>query len=714
MKQVMFSDGSIKIEEVPVPLCEPGTVLVKTDHSCISIGTELSGIRSSGASLWKRALRNPKYVRKVIDMVLSDGFAHTRRLVDERLFVEQPIGYSLSGVVIAVGADIEEFAIGDRVACAGSQCAYHAELVSIPKNLLTHIPENVGFDEASTVALGAIALQGVRRASPTLGETFVVIGLGVLGQLTAQILKANGCKVIGVDLDRDRLAIAQKNGMNWSIHPDDGSDVQSVARLSGGVGVDGVIITAASPSDAIVSTAFQVCRKKARVVLVGDIGLNLQRADFYIKELDFFISTSYGPGRYDKEYEDNGLDYPVAYVRWTENRNMAEYLRLVAEGTVLIKSLITQTYNIEHAEIAYNMIQSKEDKPLMLLLTYPKMVKEVSRNVYLSVVSKKEKTNKIRVALIGAGNFAKGVHLPNLLELKSDYVLRAVVSRTGHNAASIARRYGADYCSTDYDEVLVDKDIDAVIISTRHDKHGSMALQALKAGKHVLLEKPLALKESELVALEDFFADGDSAKPILLTGFNRRFSPHAVAIASQLQKRSNPMIINYRMNAGYIPPNHWVHSGEGGGRNRGEACHIYDLFTFLTGSVVISVQASSIIPKTDYFSASDNFVASINFKDGSLAILTYTAMGAVGFPKESMDIFVDEKVITLNDYRCTSTVGVKQKPLKSRTSEKGQLQELEAFAAAVKGREPWPIPLWQQMQATRISYEVDRLLNIKI
>ena len=293
MKQVMFSDGSIKIEEVPVPLCEPGTVLVKTDHSCISIGTELSGIRSSGASLWKRALRNPKHVRKVIDMVLSDGFAHTRRLVDERIFVEQPIGYSLSGVVIAVGSDIEEFAIGDRVACAGSQCAYHAELVSIPKNLLTHIPENVGFDEASTVALGAIALQGVRRASPTLGETFVVIGLGVLGQLTAQILKANGCKVIGVDLDRDRLALAQKNGMNWGIHPDDGSDVQSVARLSGGVGVDGVIITAASSSDAIVSTAFQMCRKKARVVLVGDIGLNLQRADFYIKELDFFISTSY-------------------------------------------------------------------------------------------------------------------------------------------------------------------------------------------------------------------------------------------------------------------------------------------------------------------------------------------------------------------------------------------------------------------------------------
>ena len=711
MKQVMVSGGSVRLEEVPAPLVEPGTVLVRTHHSCISIGTEMSGVRSSGASLWKRALRKPQHVRKVIDMVLSDGLAYTRRLVQERLSIEQPTGYSLSGVVVAVGAGVEDCAPGDRVACAGSQCAFHAEVVRIPRNLLVHIPEGVGFEEASSVALGAIAMQGVRRASPTLGETFVVIGLGVLGQLAAQILKANGCRVIGIDLDRDRLALAQQHGMHWGVHPDDGSDVQIVARLSGGVGADGVIITAASPSDAIVSTAFQMCRKKARVVLVGDVGLDLQRADFYVKELDFLISTSYGPGRYDQAYEEGGLDYPVEQVRWTENRNMGEYLRLISDGVLAIMPMIAAVHDIDNAAVAYGSLQSDTDKPLMVLLSYPHKSAEAGPRIHLPTSSKNVTTDKIRMALIGAGGFAKGMHLPNLVELKSEFALRAVVSRTGHNAASTGKRFGADYCTTDYQEVLADKSVDAVIISTRHNKHGSMALEALKAGKHVLLEKPLALEESELVALEAFFADGDDAKPVLLTGFNRRFSPYAVAIAGQLEKRSNPMIINYRMNAGYIPLDHWVHGAEGGGRNLGEACHIYDLFTFLTGSVVRSVQASAIVPRTDYFSAADNFVANLTFEDGSVASLTYTALGTAEFPKESMDIFVDGKVISLDDYRRLSTCGAKQKPLATHTSEKGQMQELVAFAAAVKGRAPWPIPLWQQMQATRISFEVERWLK---
>ncbi|MDB4214592.1 bi-domain-containing oxidoreductase [Burkholderiaceae bacterium] len=711
MKQVMVSGGAVRLEEVPAPLVERGTVLVRTHHSCISIGTEMSGVRSSGASLWKRALRQPQHVRKVIDMVLSDGLAYTRRLVQERLSIEQPTGYSLSGVVVAVGAGVEDCAPGDRVACAGSQCAFHAEVVRIPRNLLVHIPDGVGFEEASSVALGAIAMQGVRRANPTLGETFVVIGLGVLGQLTAQILKANGCRVIGIDLDRDRLALAQQHGMHSAVHPDDGSDVQSVARLSGGIGADGVIITAASPSDAIVSTAFQMCRKKARVVLVGDVGLNLQRADFYVKELDFLISTSYGPGRYDQAYEEGGVDYPVEQVRWTENRNMAEYLRLLADGALAIKPMIAAVHDIDNAGIAYSSLQSITDKPLMVLLSYPHKSAEASPRIHLPASSKSVTTDKIRMALIGAGGFAKGMHLPNLVELNSEYALRAVVSRTGHNAASTGKRFCADYCTTDYQEVLADKDIDAVIIATRHDKHGSMALEALKAGKHVLIEKPLALEESELVALEAFFADGADAKPVLLTGFNRRFSPYAVAIAGQLEKRSNPMIVNYRMNAGYIPLDHWVHGAEGGGRNRGEACHIYDLFTFLTGAAVRSVQASAIVPTTAYFSAADNFVANLTFKDGSVATLTYTALGTEEFPKESMDIFVDGKVISLDDYRRLSTCGVKQKSLVTRTSEKGQLQELVAFASAVKGRTSWPIPLWQQMQATRISYEIEGLLQ---
>ncbi len=710
MKQVLVSGGVVRLEDVPAPVVEPGTVLVRMDHSCISIGTEMSGVKSSGTPLWKRALNQPQHVRKVVDMVLADGIAQTRRLVSERLAIELPTGYSGAGVVIEVGVGVDEFVPGDRVACAGAQCAFHAEVVRIPRNLVARIPDKVGFEEASSVALGAIALQGVRRASPTLGETFVVVGLGILGQMTVQMLRANGCRVIGVDLDRERIALAQQHGMNWGIHPDDVSDVAHVARLTDGAGADGVIITAASPSDAIVSTAFNMCRKKARVVLVGDVGLDLQRADFYAKELDFFISTSYGPGRYDTQYEEKGLDYPLGYVRWTENRNMVEYLRLIADGAIAVKPLIAAVHPIEKVDAAYAALQSGAGKPLMVLLAYSRANALATRRIALTPVSATSGHPAIRIALIGAGGFAKGMHLLNLAELGADYHLCAVASRTGHNAASTGKRFGADYCTTDYREILDDKDVDAVIIATRHDTHASIALEALKAGKHVLLEKPLALEEPELAAIEAFFATGSGAKPVLLTGFNRRFSPHAERIEGMVRKRSNPMIINYRMNAGYITLDHWVHSNEGGGRNRGEACHIYDLFTFLTNSISTDIQASTIVPRTGYYSSSDNFVANITFKDGSVATLTYTSLGTSEFPKEAMDIFVDGMVFSLDDYRHMAIAGVRQKPLVMRSPNKGHREELVAFARAVKGESDWPIPLWQQLQATRISFEVDRLL----
>ena len=710
MKQVLISGGSVRLEDVPAPVAEPGTILVRMDHSCISIGTEMSGVKSSGTPLWKRALRQPQHVRKVVDMLLSDGIKQTRRVVQERLAIELPTGYSGAGVVLEVGAGIEEFAPGDRVACAGAQCAFHAEVVRIPRNLIASIPDNVGFDAASSVALGAIALQGVRRAKPTLGESFVVIGLGILGQLTVQILRANGCRVIGVDLDRDRIALAERHGLHWGVHPDDGDDVTHVARLTDGAGADGVIVTAASPSDAIISAAFRMCRKKARVVLVGDVGLDLQRVDFYAKELDFLISTSYGPGRYDERYEEDGLDYPLGYVRWTENRNMVEYLRLIADGVIDLKPLIAAVHPIAEVDVAYRMLQSGAGKPLMVLLSYPQLPAEMPRRIALSPRVQDASSDAIRIAVIGAGGFAKGMHLPNLIELKSHYRLRAVVSRTGHNAASAGTRFGADYCATDYREVLDDKEVDAVIIATRHDTHASIALEALKAGKHVLLEKPLALEEPDLAAIEAFFATGSGVKPVLLTGFNRRFSPYAERIAGMIRKRSNPMIINYRMNAGYIPLDHWVHSAEGGGRNRGEACHIYDLFTFFTGSIATRIQACAIVPKTSYYSPSDNFVANIAFEDGSVATLTYTALGTSEFPKETMEIFVDGTVASLDDYRRMAIAGLKQKPFATRAPDKGQKEELVAFARAVKGESEWPIPLWQQLQATRISFEVDRLL----
>jgi len=711
MRQVLVSGGKVHLEDVPAPGVEPGTVLIQMDHSCISIGTEMSGVKSSGVPLWKRAMRQPQHVKKVVDMLMNDGLAQTRKLVQERLSVELPLGYSGAGTVLGVGEGVDEFAPGDRVACAGAQCAFHAEVVRVPKNLVVPVPDAVGLDVASSVALGAIAMQGVRRASPTLGETFVVIGLGILGQLTVQMLRANGCRVIGVDLDRERIALASRHGMSWGVHPDDADDVAHVARITGGTGADGVIITAASPSDAIVSAAFRMCRKKARVVLVGDVGLDLQRADFYVKELDFLISSSYGPGRYDARYEEGGLDYPLAYVRWTEGRNMAEYLRLIADGTLDVKSMVAAVHPIDQVDEAYRSLQSGTEKPLMVLLSYPQRSEATGRRTPLAPQrAAPQGPGPIRVALIGAGGFAKGMHLPNLQELKDDFILRAVASRTGHNAASTGKRFSADYCTTDHQEVLKDPDVDAVIIATRHDSHATLALDALRAGKHVLLEKPMALTEDELQAIEAFYDEAQGPTPVLLTGFNRRFSPYAQRIGSLVQKRSNPMLINYRMNAGYIPLDHWVHGPEGGGRNRGEACHIYDLFTFLTGSPVKSVQATALKPTTRYYSATDNFVATLGFEDGSVASLTYTALGSAEFPKESMEVFVDGMVISLNDYRALTVTGSRHKPLETRASDKGQKEELQAFAAAIRGRADWPIPLWQQLQATRIGIDVDRFL----
>lgn len=712
MKQVLVSGGKARLEEVPAPMVDRGSVLVRVDHSCISVGTEMAGLKASAVPLWQKALRQPDKVRMVVDIAMNEGLAAARRQVRERSAVELPIGYSAAGVVVEVGEGVEHVLPGDRVACAGAQCAFHAEIICVPKNLVVKVPANVGLDAASSVALGAIALQGVRRAGPTLGETFVVIGLGILGQLSVQFLRANGCRVIGVDVDRRRLALAQRLGMHQGVHPEDADDVLQVSRMTGGLGADGVIITAASPSDEIVSTAFRMCRRKARVVLVGDVGLDLRREDIYAKELDFLVSTSYGPGRYDQRYEEGGVDYPLAYVRWTEARNMEEYLRLLSDGRVDVAALITAVHSLENIEGAYRSLESGSDRPMMVLLAYPGVAEGPQRRVALTTSAGGIARNGvIRVALIGAGGFAKGMHLPNLAALGSQYKLRAVVSRTGHNATLTGKRFHADYCSTDYRQVLDDPDVDAVIIATRHQAHAHLALEALQAGKHVLVEKPLALDEEDLVAIERFYGDCTAPKPVLLTGFNRRFSRHAQRIAEMVRSRTNPMVINYRMNAGYVPLDHWVHGPEGGGRNKGEACHIYDLFGFITGARVTSIQAMALRPATDYYSQADNFIATLAFDDGSIATLTYTALGSGAYPKEKMDLFVDGMVISLDDFRKLEVVGSGDKGFETRVAEKGQLQELEEFAAAIRGERDWPIPLWQQAQATRIGTSVDDFLR---
>lgn len=713
MKQVLVRRGQAVVERVPAPAAEAGTVLVRVDHSCISIGTEMSGVRSSGRPLWKRALDQPEQVRRVAGMVAQQGVRATADAVRGKLDAGTATGYSAAGTVVEAGAGVDDLPPGTRVAVAGAQYAHHAEVVRVPRNLAVPVPDGVSLADASTVTLGAIALQGVRRASPTLGETFVVIGLGILGQLTAQLLAANGCRVIGTDLDRGRIRTALELGMHLGVHPEDGAEPDQVSRLTDGVGADGVIITAATPSDAVMSTAFRMCRRKGRVVLVGDVGLALNREDFYRNELDFLISTSYGPGRYDERYEEHGLDYPVGYVRWTENRNMREYLRLVAEGKVRVAPLVAATYPVDQAGEAYAGLAGAE-KPLMVLLSYPSAAGEdpLARRVANPRAAPSPGSGRVRLALVGAGGFARGMHLPNLKALDDLYQLRAVVSRTGHNAAGTAAQFGAEYSATDYAEVLADPQVDAVLLATRHDLHAPMLLQALRAGKHVLVEKPLALTAAETEEVRAFYAAAPAqGAPVLLTGFNRRFSPFAARAAELLAGRSSPLLMQYRMNAGYIPLDHWVHGPEGGGRNRGEACHIYDLFTFLCGARVASVQAAPVRPATGHYSPRDNFVATISFTDGSVGTLVYTALGASDLPKERMEVFADGKVLVLDDYLRLTVHGARAKGVELKAQDKGQKEELRAFAAAVLGGGAWPIPLWQQLQATEIALEVEEMLG---
>ena len=708
MKQILIRSGAAIIAEVPQPMIEPDEILVQVRVSCLSIGTEMSGVKLSAVPMWKRALNQPDNVKKVINMAASHGISQAISTIREKKNLSNPTGYSSSGVVMRIGSSVSDLKIGDRVACAGSP---HAELIKVTRNLCVPIPEEVDFDSASTVTLGAIALQGIRRAQPTLGETFVVIGLGVLGQLTIQMLKANGCKTIGLDLDKTRIDLAKDLGMNIGLDSNEENDFEQISRFTNGYGADGVIITAASSSNEIISTAFNLCRKKGRVVLVGDVGLDLKRPDFYAKELDFFISTSYGPGRYDHQYEEKGLDYPISYVRWTENRNMEEYIRLLANDQVSIKSMVSATYPVEDAPEAYAVLNTQKNKYLMILLTYPEKEVPVITRVNITSSRTEFKNEKVRIAVLGAGGFARGTHLPLIKSLNDKYTLQAIVTRTAHTAKSVAEQYAAVYASTDYKEVLNDPNVDAVIIATRHHLHGQMALEALKAGKHVLLEKPLSLTYQDIENMDIFIKESNEKDlPVLMTGYNRRFSPFAKKMQSLLNARSAPFIINYRMNAGFISDEHWVHGPEGGGRNVGEACHIYDLFLFLANSKVTELTATSINPRSNHYRYNDNFVTTLSFENGSIATLTYTALGSKDYSKEMADLYFDGKIVILNDYKSLDVYGKREKSLVTPLQDKGHRNQLTEFYEAIRTGK-WPIPWWQQQQSAQIALAVEGQLK---
>lgn len=709
MKQVLVKGGSVVVAEVPAPKVGARNVLVRVAYSCISAGTELAGVRMSALPLYKRALKQPENVKRVLQMVREQGIAHTLERVQGKMASGSPTGYSAAGVVIDLGAEVEGFAIGDRVACAGAGIANHAEIIDVPVNLAVRVPDELALAHAATVTLGAIALQGVRRAAPTLGETVLVVGLGLLGQLTVQLLRANGCRVIGVDPDRQRRDLACAGGAGDVLDPGTGGHADQVLSLTGGNGADAVIVAAAGASDEIVSAAFHACRRKGRVVLVGDVGLGLRRADFYAKEIDFLISASYGPGRYDPLYEEGGQDYPLGYVRWTENRNMGAYLALLAAGQVRLAPLAPRTFTLDAASEAYGSLDAGEDRALLALLEYPPRDGAESK---LTTLQRRAAPvpGRVRVAIIGAGGFAQGMHLPNLQRLRDRFEIRAIASRTGSNARAVAEQYGAAYATTDMDAVLDDKDVDLVIIATRHHLHAPLALAALGRGKHVLVEKPLALDEGQLAAIEAFYGGPTATRPMLMIGFNRRFSPAIAAVQNLLAQRSSPMMLSYRMNAGFIPADSWVHGAEGGGRNIGEACHIYDLFGALTRSTPTTVGAHSIAPASPRWRRDDNFVATVRFADGSLCSLSYTALGDKSFPKERMEIFCDGMVVALDDYRSLTVTGRRSRGWSASAPQKGQFEELVALADGLRSG-VWPISLAEQVSATRVSFEVERQLR---
>ena len=710
MKQVLLTGAGVEVREIAAPLVEPGAMLVRVAHSCISVGTEMSGVRDSNLPLWRRAMQRPDQVRRLVGLVAREGIDAARAIVETKLAAAQPVGYSAVGHVIAVGDGVSDLAIGERVACAGAKSAHHAEIICVPRNLVVAVPEAVSDRDAATVTLGAIALQGVRRLQPTLGESVVVIGLGAIGQITVQLLKAAGARVIGVDIDRKRLAEAVAVGLDAGVHPQDTDPIAQASRLTDGNGADGVIVTAASQSGEILSTAFRMCRRKARVVVVGDVGLDLDRADIYSKELDFLISTSYGPGRYDRTYEEAGLDYPIAYVRWTENRNMAEYLRQLADGRVRIEPLGQVAFPVGRAADAYKALSDAAERPLFAFLDYDtSSSRPIDRRVELRPVARRAGETGIRLALIGTGNFAKSTHLPLLQQMRREFALHAVVSRRGHEADSMARQYGAAVSATDVDAVLDDPRIEAMLIATRHDSHADLVVRALEKGKHVLVEKPLCLTQAELQAIEAVVARLGDRCPVLMTGFNRRFSPHAAAAKALVDQRTNPFIAAYRVNAGHLPPDHWVHGAAGGGRNIGEACHFYDLIGYLANAPVTSVDARAIRPSTAHYLRSDNFVAVMTFADGSVGNLTYTALGSADHPKELLDIYSDGRVLQITDFKEFKTAGCKAERI--TRNDKGHAAELAAFRRAVLGETAWPIPLWQQTQAMRIAFDVEAQLG---
>jgi predicted dehydrogenase/threonine dehydrogenase-like Zn-dependent dehydrogenase len=705
MKQVLqsYRTGELWLAEVPVPACEAGGVVVRTRASLVSSGTEKQKITLAKKSLLGKAMARPDLVSQVLKKVKSEGVFSTFDKVSAKLDEPIPLGYSAAGEVIEVGRQTVGFAIGARVAVAGAGYANHSEFNFVPANLCAAIPEGVSFADASFATIGAIALQGVRQADPLLGERVVVVGLGLLGLLTVQILKANGCAVLGFDPDDNKVALAQSLGADAAVSTE---AEQACAAFTGGRGADAVIITAATPSHGPIESAAAMSRHRGRVVAVGLVGLNVPRDAFYQKELDLRMSMSYGPGRYDPSYEEGGNDYPFAYVRFTEQRNMESFLYLVQQGKVTPSALVTHRIPFDDALDAYSLLAGKgpptltrELDHLGILLEYPEDA-AVVRTTRTALRGSAEPGPEIAgVGFIGAGTFAKGVLLPQLVKL-GGIALTGVCTSTGRSAQQTADRYGFRVATTDASTLLDDPGTNTIFVATRHSSHASFAAAALRAGKNVFVEKPLCLSEEEIETVAEALASAqaEGLDPCLMVGFNRRFSPHAAALKEAFASRNTPMVVSYRVNAGSISSDSWIQDpAVGGGRIIGEVCHFVDFCSALIGRRPVSVAANSIASaRTDVVSR-DSCAITINYEDGSLAVIQYLAEGHKDLAKERCEVFAGGKSAVMDDFRTTVFYGG-GKPLRGKQS-KGFSEELKVFLEACRSGGSWPIS-WESLVDT--------------
>ena len=706
MKQVIqnFKTGELFVDDVPVPSLSKGTVLVENKFSLISAGTERSTVSVGKANLLGKARQRPDLVAQVLQNIKKEGLKATLDKVKTKLDSLKALGYSTSGVVHATMDTKGVFKPGDRVACAGQDYASHAEVVAIPQNLVAKIPDGVTFEEASFTTLGAIALQGVRQANPTLGENICVIGLGLLGQITCQLLNANGCNVFGIDLSPKLVEISKENGAMVSMLRNEANLMAAVENFTKGHGFDSVIITAAAPTNDPIELSAEITKKKGKVIVVGAVKMDIPRdPHFYRKELELKLSCSYGPGRYDVSYEEEGIDYPYAYVRWTEQRNMEAFLQLLARKTINLKPLITHVFDIAEAEKAYDIVLGKIKEPhIGILLKYGDNEDKLKTiyNVNATPIS------KINAGFIGAGSFAQSYLIPNVKTGHGS--LDTVVTTKGISAKNVAEKFGFNKASSNTSDVYSNPEINTVFIATPHNSHAKYVIEGIKANKHIFVEKPLAMNYAELEEVKKVY-NGNTSK--LMVGFNRRFSPIAQEIKNRLKGANEPLVMNIRVNAGYIPKDHWTQIEEvGGGRIVGEMCHFIDLMQFFTDAKPVSIFADCITSENSLITVADNINVLVKFSDGSIGNLIYVANGDKSLPKEHIEVFCAGKVGIINDFR-DGVFHSGNKVEKLKLAGKGHKQEILAFIDALTSEKNSPISFESIYNTTLVTFKIQDSLK---